>query len=149
MKRIPLLFISCFSAFFLLGRTNVQSMLTLEQVSTRANLTRQDIQSGEVMFTASGHNAPSRTLAEAQEWLEEQKADLRKEIEDGAKAGTPHLADEAGRERFYKFRSEKFAEMFSSMLIADHLICRSRWHSWCNEKNIICGEGQVTYDAVW
>ena len=112
MKQMLLLVILCSSAFCFLGGANVQSTLTLEQVVTSANLARQDIRSGEVLFTASGYNAPSRTLVEAQKWLEEQKADLRKEIKNGAKAGTPHLADEAGRERFYKFRSEMFAEIF-------------------------------------
>lgn len=112
MKRMLLLVIMCSSAFWFLGGTSVQNTLTSEQVITSANLARQDIRSGEVLFTASGYNAPSRTLVEAQKWLEEQKADLRKEIKNGAKAGAPHLADEAGRERFYKFRSEMFAEMF-------------------------------------
>lgn len=123
-----LLVILCSSAFCFLGGASVQNTLTSEQVITSANLARQDIRSGEVLFTASGYNAPSRTLVEAQKWLEEQKADLRKEIENGAKAGAPHLADEAGRERFYKFRMKCLPRCFSSMLIADHLICRSRWH---------------------
>ena len=124
MKRLHLLLISCLLLFCLLGRPNAQSTFTLEQVLTRVNLARQDIQSGEVLVTASGYNAPSRTLVEAQEWLEGQKAELRKEIEDGAKAGAPHLADEAGRERYYKHRSEMFAEMFQNLF--EKYICKVR-----------------------
>lgn len=58
MKRMRLLVILCSSAFCFLGGANVHSTLTLEQVITRANLARQDIRSGEVLFTASGYNAP-------------------------------------------------------------------------------------------
>lgn len=75
MKRLHLLLISCLLLFCLLGRLNAQSTFTLEQVLTRVNLARQDIQSGEVLVTASGYNAPSRTLVEAQEWLEGQKSE--------------------------------------------------------------------------
>ena len=78
MKQFHLLLISCLLLFCLLERPNAQITFTLEQVLTRVNLARQDIQSGEVIFTTSGYYAPSRTLVEAGEWLEEQKADHRK-----------------------------------------------------------------------
>ena len=104
-----------FSSLYLitvLASGEAHAELTLEQVVTRANLARKDMRSGELLYTATGYQAPTYTLAEAQKWLKQQKAEVRKEIEEGAKAGTSHLADKASRESFYESRSNMFAEIF-------------------------------------
>ena len=108
MKEYFWLFTCFLFCLFAVGKA--RSELTLKQVVKGANQAREnlEIRSGEVYLTASGHNAPIRTLAEAQKWLEEEKAKLQEDINNQAKLGLPQSA----QERMYEIRSEMFAEMF-------------------------------------
>ena len=100
---------SCF-LFCLFTVGKARSELTLKQVIKGANQAREnlEIRSGEVYLTASGYSAPTRSLAEAQKWLEEEKAKLKEDINNQARLGLPQSA----QERMYEIRSEMFAEMF-------------------------------------
>ena len=108
MKEYFWLFTCFLFCLFAVGKA--RSELTLKQVVKGANQARENLEfrSGEVYLTASGHNAPIRTLAEAQKWLEEEKAKLQEDINNQAKLGLPQSA----QERTYEIRSEMFAEMF-------------------------------------
>ncbi len=112
MKPSLFLLFTSFCLMSVLGVCYVHAELTLEQVVTRANLARKDMRSGELLYSATGYQAPTYTLAEAQKWLKQQKSEVRKEIEEGVKAGASHLADKASRESFYESRSNMFAEIF-------------------------------------
>ena len=103
-----------FSCLFLttLASGEADAALTLQQVATGANLSRSDIRTGELLYTEAGYRAPSYTLAEAQDWLAEQKAVVRKEIEEEAKAGAPHLIGKENQEKYYKSRTNMYAEIF-------------------------------------
>ena len=109
-----------------LGLCEAHATLTLQQVVTGTNRARSDIRTGELLYTATGYEAPTYTLAEAQKWLAEQKAEVRKEIEEGAKSGAPYLADEASRESFYKRRSNMFAEIFQLRIDGRHFTKKRR-----------------------
>lgn len=72
---------SCLWSFCFICVAIARSELTLEQVVTGANKAREamDIQSGEVFFTAVGHEEPHKTREEAEKWLANEKAKLTKE----------------------------------------------------------------------
>lgn len=112
MKTSKFLLFSSLYLATVVGSGEAHAALTLQQVVTGANLSRSDIRTGELLYTATGYKAPTYTLAEAQEWLKQQKAEVRKEIEKGAKTGAPHLADQASRDGFYKSRINMYAEIF-------------------------------------
>ena len=100
----------CLAAVLASGRAH--AALTLEQVVTSANLSRSDIHSGELLYTTTSYGAPTFTVSEAQEWLAEQKAMVRKEIEERVKAGAHHLADKDTQDEYYKRRINMYAGMF-------------------------------------
>ncbi len=100
----------CLAAVLTFGRAH--AALTLEQVVTGANVSRSDIRTGELLYTEAGYNAPTYTLAEAQKWLTEQKAMVRKEIEEEAKRGDSHLADKETQDDYYKSEIKMYTEIF-------------------------------------
>ena len=102
MKTSIFLLFSTLCLATVLAFGEAHAALTLEQVVTGANLARSEIRTGELVYTEAGYNAPTYTLAEAQQWLAEQKAMVRKEIEEEAKRGAPHLADKESQEEYYK-----------------------------------------------
>ena len=104
-----------FSSLYLitvLASGEAHAELTLEQVVTRANLARKDMRSGELLYTVTGYQAPTYTLSEAQQWLAEQKAVVRKEIEDRVKAGAHHLTDKDTQDEYYKRQLSMYAGTF-------------------------------------
>ena len=62
------------------------------------------------------HEEPDNTLEEAEEWLANEKAKVKKEIEDGVKAGSPRFADQYSRDAYFEHYSKMFAEIFQARI---------------------------------
>ena len=112
MKTSILLLFSllCLAAVLISGRAHAE--LTLEQVVTGANLSRSDIRTGELLYTTTSYEAPDLTLTDAQQWLAEQKAMVRKEIEERIKDGAHHLTDKDTQDDYYKNEMTMYTEIF-------------------------------------
>jgi len=112
MKTSILLLFSllCLAAVLISGRAHAE--LTLEQVVTGANLSRSDIRTGELLYTTTSYEAPDLTLSDAQQWLAEQKAMVRKEIEERIKDGAHHLTDKDTQDDYYKNEMTMYTEIF-------------------------------------
>ena len=111
-----------FSCLFLatLASGEAHAALTLQQVVTGANLSRSDIRTGELLYTVTGYQAPTYTLAEAQQWLAEQKAAVRKEIEERVKAGAHHLTNKDTQDEYYKRQVNMYGGMFQLRIDERH-----------------------------
>ncbi len=120
MKTSILLLFSLHCLATVLTPGEVHAALTLQQVVTGANLSRSDIRTGELLYTVTGYEAPTNTLAEAQQWLADQKAVVRKEIEEKVKAGAHHLTDKVTQDDYYKNEITMYTEIFQLRIDAQY-----------------------------
>ena len=84
---------------------------TLEQLVKGVALLREEIQSGELLVSSTGYEAPLMTTAEGQQWIAERKAELRQEIDQRTKENLQF--DGHG---YYEVRSEELSHMLQRSL---------------------------------
>ena len=89
---------------------------TLEQLINGVKLSREEIRSGELHVIISGSEAPLMTMEEGQRWLEEQKQELRNNIDQKGRIGDTEFNTALKRDAFYKFRLEQLSQMLQRQL---------------------------------
>ena len=141
----------CFGLYCFSAVTIAQSELTLEQVVTGANEVREkmEIRSGEVFLTAIGNEEPTNTLAEAEEWMENEMAKVKKEIEDGVKAGLPRFAEQYSRDAHFQHIVRCTPKYFKRALMKSRFRLKNRWHLNCCIQNMVSLARAVSCAAEW
>ena len=96
---------------FLQGVLCYANDFTLEQLVNGVNFLREDIQSGELLVSIIGYEAPLMTAAEGQQWIAERKAELRRDI-DQRTEGDPQFDGD----RHYNFHLKQYSEMLQRLI---------------------------------
>ena len=84
---------------------------TLEQLVTGVNLLRDEIQSGELLVTITGYEAPLMTAAEGQQWTAERKAEIQREIDQRTEVDPQYDGD-----RHYEYHMKQYSEMLQRLV---------------------------------